>query len=80
MYYIYILKSVKTGRHYIGSTSNTENRLKKHNSHGNKSTKQGIPWILIYKEDFPTKQLAYKREREIKRHKGGQAFKKLLSR
>lgn len=79
MYHVYILKSLKTRKHYIGSTINIEKRLKKHNVHSNKSTKQGIPWILIYKEEFPTKQQAYKREYQIKRYKGGQAFKKLIS-
>ncbi len=79
MYYAYILKSIKTGKHYIGSTKNIEQRLKKHNARNNMSTKYGVPWILIHKEEFLTKQHAYKRECQIKRYKGGQAFKKLIS-
>jgi putative endonuclease len=36
------------------------------------------PWVIVYKESFETKTEARKRENQIKRYKGGQAFKKLL--
>ncbi len=78
MYYTYILKSEKTGKYYTGSTENINERVKRHNSGKNKSTKIGIPWILIYQEEFNTEQEAYKREFQIKRYKGGEAFKKLI--
>ncbi len=78
MFYTYILKSLKTGKHYIGSTDDLIGRLKRHNSGRNKSTKSGIPWIMIYQESFATKQEAYRREMQIKRYKGGEVFKKLI--
>ncbi|MEW6616899.1 MAG: GIY-YIG nuclease family protein [Patescibacteria group bacterium] len=78
MYYTYILKSEKTGKHYVGSCENIESRLKRHTSGRNKSTKAGIPWKLIYFEAFLTKQDSYRREFQIKSFKGGEAFKKLI--
>lgn len=44
-----------------------------------KKTKTGIPWILIYKETFTAKQEAYKREMQLKKYKGGNAFKKNIN-
>ena len=79
MFYTYILKSKKHGRYYVGSTDNLTERLERHNGGRNKSTKSGIPWELTYFEKFTTRQEAYKREMEIKRYKGGEAFKKLIN-
>ena len=39
MYYTYVLKSLKDGKNYIGSTSDLALRLKFHNEGLNKSTK-----------------------------------------
>ncbi|MFA4818760.1 MAG: GIY-YIG nuclease family protein [Patescibacteria group bacterium] len=43
MYYIYIIKSLISSRYYVGSTTSTATRLKRHNKGGNKSTKWGAP-------------------------------------
>ncbi|MBK7255132.1 MAG: GIY-YIG nuclease family protein [Ignavibacteria bacterium] len=48
MYFTYIIKSVKTGKLYIGQTNNIENRIWKHNSNKVFSTKNRGPWKLIY--------------------------------
>jgi putative endonuclease len=79
MYFAYILKSEKHGRYYIGSCSDIYDRLKRHNGGRNKATKNGIPWILVYKETFLTRSEAYKREFQIKSYKGGEAFKKIVT-
>lgn len=68
-YYTYILKSSKTNKHYIGYTYNLESRLEKHNSGNSKSTKSGIPWHMVYFEEYDSKSDAIKRENEIKRKK-----------
>jgi len=78
MFTIYIIRSEKTEKHYVGFTNNIDQRLKNYNSGGTKSTKSGIPWNLIYKEEYESKTLAWKREQQIKKFKGGQAFKKLI--
>ncbi len=77
MFYTYILENDE-GKHYIGHTNSLEERLKRHNSGQVISTKNKGSWKIIYSESFPSKQEAYKRERQIKSFKGGNAFKKLL--
>lgn len=78
MFQVYILKSYKTGRYYIGHTQDINDRLSRHNSGQTKSTKSGTPWQIVYTEQHQTKQDAYKKEFEIKSYKGGIKFKKLL--
>lgn len=78
MYHAYIIKSETKGRYYVGSTGDIDARILRHNCGRNKSTKYGIPWILVYSEEFKTEQDAYKREMQIKSYKGGNAFKVLV--
>ena len=79
MHFAYIIQSGQHGRYYIGSTSDLEERLTRHNRGRNKSTKSGIPWKLVYAEEFLTQQDAYRHEMQIKSYKGGQAFKNLIT-
>ena len=65
-------------RFYTGQTSNIQNRLLKHNSGKVRSTKNFIPWKLIYTENYQNRSEACKRELEIKKYKSGIKFKKLL--
>ena len=78
MFTTYILQSEKTGKYYIGYTSNIKNRLQKHNAGSNISTRSGIPWKIVRMEQFNARKEAWLRERQIKSYKGGEAFKKLL--
>jgi putative endonuclease len=78
MYWAYIIKSEKTGKHYIGSTQDVLKRVERHNLGKNSATKNGIPWILIHEEVFSTRQEAYRREMKFKSYKGGESFKKLV--
>jgi len=78
MFYVYILKSSKTHRHYIGSTADIAKRLTAHNSGTNRSTKTGRPWEIICSEKYNSKAAAWQREQQIKRYKGGEDFKKLI--
>ncbi|MFA5021926.1 MAG: GIY-YIG nuclease family protein [Patescibacteria group bacterium] len=70
MYYVYIIKSLKNNRHYIGCTLNLEARIRQHNQGKTKSTKPYRPWRLIYSEEFLEKDLAFKREWCLKHPKG----------
>ncbi len=79
MYFTYILYSQSKSRYYIGSCANISQRLARHNQGFVRSSKYGIPWKVIYFEDFKTRQEAFKRERQIKSYKGGEAFKKLVN-
>ena len=68
IYFLYTIKSTKSGRHYIGITSNIDKRLQKHNSSGVRSTKAYIPWVLVHKEIFDSKTSARKREIFLKKN------------
>ncbi|MBS1512037.1 MAG: GIY-YIG nuclease family protein [Bacteroidetes bacterium] len=70
MFYCYILKSLKDSRHYIGFTSNLEERLKKHNAGGVKSTRSRVPFVIIYAEQFESKVEAFRREQFFKSFEG----------
>lgn len=78
MYFVYILKSLKDLRYYIGQTENIEVRLKKHNRGEVKSTKFRVPFILMKKEVFETRGEAMKRENYLKSLKGGNEFRKII--
>ncbi len=67
--YLYIIYSPNVDRFYIGSTTNLEHRLNQHNSGASKYTRGKGPWVLVYKEEFSSIELARKREMEIKRWK-----------
>ena len=79
MVFLYILQN-KYKKHYIGITSLSPNeRLRRHNKGDVRSTRLGRPWKLIYIERFDSVQETRKREKKIKSWKGGNAFKKFIS-
>ena len=78
-YTVYIIQSEENKRRYIGYTSDMETRLRQHNEGVNASTRNKGPWKVIYREDdFVTREAALKREKELKRMKGGIQLQKLL--
>jgi len=79
MYYVYVLRIKKTGKHYIGQTENLAKRLEKHSRGETKSMKNRGEFEIVYVEKCSTRSAAMKREKEIKSYKGGEAFKRLLS-
>ena len=70
MFYCYILRSQKTSRRYIGSCEDREERLRRHNTGDTKSTRHGVPWVLIHNEAFPTRREATAREYYYKTGRG----------
>ena len=70
MYFIYILKSLKDNNHYVGLSKDVENRLRYHNAGRVRSTKHRTPFILIYKEQYPTRIEAREREKFLKSYEG----------
>ena len=77
-YYIYILKSEKTRKYYVGSTNNIARRLERHNRGKVLSTKSETPWEMIYSEKFDTLSKARKRELQIKNWKSRSAIERLM--
>ncbi len=77
-HYVYILQSLKDHRYYIGETSDVEARLLFHNSGKQRSTRNRTPFRLVLVEEYPDRETALKREKQIKSWKGGEAFKRLI--
>ena len=78
MYRVYVLRSLKDNKHYIGYTNNLERRLQDHARGKSSSVKLRGPFKLIFNEQCSTKLEAIRRERQIKSYKGGEAFKRLI--
>jgi putative endonuclease len=78
MYTVYVLRSIKTNRYYIGVTKDLINRLERHNSGSVRSTKAYRKWKVIYTEEYSNKKDAWRRELEVKKYKSGLKFNKLI--
>lgn len=78
MYYVYIIKSVKTGKMYTGSTEDLRKRISEHNMGKVFSTKPLRPWKIIYYEAFVSKNDARREELFLKTGKGRERIKWLL--
>ena len=60
-FYVYVLLSEKTGRRYVGSCADLDDRLTRHNAGHSKATKHGIPWRLVYFEEYTSRSDAVRR-------------------
>jgi len=78
MYYMYVLKSKKDDKLYIGSTNDLKRRLSEHNKGQVSVTKPRAPFELRYYESFYAKGDARKREASLK--KDGKALGQLKRR
>ena len=68
-YWVYILQSETSGHYYVGQTYNLAGRLARHNTGRTGANRGRGPWRLVYSEEYPTRQAAMARERQIKAHK-----------
>jgi len=78
MYHVYLLKSKKDDRLYVGYTSDVERRLRTHNAGLVTYTRKYLPWVLIYYESFCSLEDAKKREKALKYF--GKAYAQLKGR
>lgn len=78
MYYVYILRSLKDGELYTGSTNNLKLRFKEHNSGQEKSTKYRKPFELVYYESCLNRRDALRREIYLKTSWGKRYIKSRL--
>ncbi|MEM6642464.1 MAG: GIY-YIG nuclease family protein, partial [Bacteroidota bacterium] len=60
---VYVIRSDKDGRFYVGMTTNIQRRLNEHNSGRNRSTKGYRPWKLFFTEELTSRMEARKREK-----------------
>ena len=84
MYHMYIIESESTGKYYIGSTGDLDNRIHQHNHPENSkrktTSKFSGPWNLVYSEKFETRSEAVIRERQIKSWKSRRSIEELIGR
>jgi putative endonuclease len=66
VHYIYVLKSLKDKKFYIGYTNDLRKRIELHNAGRVESTKLRKPFELIYYEASQNKEDALKREKYLK--------------
>ncbi len=66
---MYILYSEKLAKYYVGACTDLQRRLYEHNIGHSKFTSTGIPWKLVYREDFDELITAKRRELQIKKMK-----------
>jgi len=66
MFYVYVLKSLKDKKLYIGSTDDLRRRLSEHNGGKVRSTKSRIPFELRYYESYFVEKDARRREAALK--------------
>lgn len=71
MFYVYILKSQKDNKSYIGSTNDLKSRIKLHNEGRVLSTKLRRPLILVYYEAYLAESDARRREQKLKNYGQG---------
>ena len=79
MYFVYVLRSQKTGKLYVGYTSDPVQRTGQHNHGITKSTKNRGPWDLIHTESYGSRAEAISRERYFKSGKGREELKSILA-
>ena len=75
---VYVLRSLKSGKHYIGMSKDPKQRLSQHNRGKTSFTKGHIPWELIYTEPFPDLASAREMEKYYKTSRGREKLKKTL--
>jgi putative endonuclease len=78
MYYVYVLKSKKDKKNYVGYTKNLKLRFELHNKGEVISTKNRRPLELIYYESCLNQQDATYREKYLKTYFGKMFLKNRL--
>ncbi|HRZ95032.1 MAG TPA: GIY-YIG nuclease family protein [Candidatus Moranbacteria bacterium] len=76
--YLYILKSLKDGKTYIGSTDDLKRRLAQHEKGKVESTKNRLPMELIYQENYNLLAEARYMERYYKSCAGRKKIREIL--
>lgn len=64
MAYTYMLR-LANGQYYVGSTINLQRRIIEHNEGKDKVTKNHLPAVLVYYEEYPTQMEAWQREKQL---------------
>ena len=79
MFFVYVIKSLKDARLYVGMTSDVERRLSEHNKGMTTSTRFYRPWELCRVETFPDRLSAREREKYLKSGHGKTYLRRLYN-
>ena len=77
-WYLYLLRSIPTGKHYIGISADVETRLREHNTKSGRWTSAYKPWEVLGTEEFPDRSKAARRKRFLKSRAGIEAREELI--
>jgi len=75
MFYTYVIKSLKFDYYYKGHCENLDKRIEQHNSGMTESIKIYVPFVLVYFEEFETREETIKREKYFKTSTGRRFLK-----
>lgn len=79
VFYVYVLRSLRNNKRYVGYTAKAPSeKLKEHNSGATQWTRQNGPFVLVYQEEFGEATTARERERFLKMGKGRQWLNETL--
>ncbi|MDO8609601.1 MAG: GIY-YIG nuclease family protein [bacterium] len=78
MAYVYIIKSLKNNRYYIGSTNNFEKRFLQHQKGNVISTRSNRPYKVMLVQEFVTITLAKQIEYKLKKLKRKDYIDKII--
>lgn len=74
MFYAYVILNKTRDKIYVGQTDDLKDRLRKHNDPSfDKNSYASInsgKWIFVHREEFSTRKMAMKREKELKSSRG----------
>ena len=78
MHVVYVLRSLTTGKYYMGQAQDIHQRLNDHNQGRNKSTAPGVPWELFWSAEMGSRSSAMALERKLKNLTSEVRFKRFL--
>jgi putative endonuclease len=78
VWFVYVLRSLRNGRLYTGSTNDLKRRLREHQRGKNPYTRHAGPFTLAHTEQFETRLEARQRERALKSGQGRAFLNKLV--
>jgi putative endonuclease len=75
--FVYVLKSLKDGKRYVGISANLQNRIIQHNRGEVKATRGRRPFEIVYHEELGSLLDARGREKYLKSAAGRRFLKKI---
>ncbi len=78
MHHVYVLRSEKDKKLYMGYTTNLHQRMDAHKNGSVFSTRKRRPLHLIFIETFVSKHDALRRERYLKTNEGKKMLRRIL--